>query len=325
MDSKPVNDPALRNLERTIRLEFERIILSMAIVCVTLEVAIFIYYYLTDNVGQPVNTYVEFRILVPFAINTVLYIITRFSNRSATSTDITKNRVVSFAGLLMCGVISLAHSYFIPLWVFPLFAIVFCSVFHDGFIQIVQSGLSFVFILYAGILHIYDYPDERAYSILCIIIADSWKMTPLAVIFFLAALQAIDKSVYEAARVDGASPFQSFRAITLPALRPTIMVIVVMRTVEKFKAFDIFYLMTRGGPANSTKTLTLNEMRHETEHPKSGPFLTKEENDGHPDVPRPAAGTRGARTRGLDVSNQCHAPCRSDGKTAATDPQDHHV
>ena len=172
MDNKPVSDPALRNLERTIRLEFERIILSMAIVCVTLEVAIFIYYYLTDNVGQPVNTYVEFRILVPFAINTLLYIITRFSNRSSTITYITKNRVVSFAGLLMCGVISLAHSYFIPLWVFPLFAIVFCSVFHDGFIQIVQSGLSFVFILYAGILHIYDYPDERTYSILCIIIAE---------------------------------------------------------------------------------------------------------------------------------------------------------
>ena len=162
MDNKLVSDPALRNLERTIRLEFERIILSMAIICVTLEVAIFIYYYLTDNVGQPVNTYVEFRILVPFAINTLLYIITRFSNRSSTSTDITKNRVVSFAGLLMCGVISLAHSYFIPLWVFPLFAIIFCSAFHDGFIQIVQSGLSFVFILY----------DERTYSILCIIIAE---------------------------------------------------------------------------------------------------------------------------------------------------------
>ena len=92
-------------------------------------------------------------------------------------------------------------------------------------------------------------------AMLCIVIADSWKMTPLAVIFFLAALQAIDKTIYEAARVDGAGPLQSFFAITLPALRPTIMVIVVMRTVEKFKAFDIFYLMTRGGPANSTKTL----------------------------------------------------------------------
>ena len=92
-------------------------------------------------------------------------------------------------------------------------------------------------------------------AMMCIVIADAWKMTPLAVIFFLAALQSIDQTVYEAARVDGANPFQSFRAITLPALKPTIMVIVVMRTVEKFKAFDIFYLMTRGGPANSTKTL----------------------------------------------------------------------
>ena len=89
----------------------------------------------------------------------------------------------------------------------------------------------------------------------CIILADTWKMTPLAVIFFLAALQGIDASIYEAARVDGAGAVRSFRAITLPALKPTIMVIVVMRTVEKFKAFDIFYLMTRGGPANSTKTL----------------------------------------------------------------------
>ena len=92
-------------------------------------------------------------------------------------------------------------------------------------------------------------------AMLCIVIADAWKMTPLAVIFFLAALQGIDHTVYEAARVDGAGAFKSFRAITLPALRPTIMVIIVMRTVEKFKAFDIFYLMTRGGPANSTKTL----------------------------------------------------------------------
>ena len=92
-------------------------------------------------------------------------------------------------------------------------------------------------------------------AMMCIVIADAWKMTPLAVIFFLAALQGIDKSIYEAATVDGVNAFQSFRAITLPALKPTILVIVVMRTVEKFKAFDIFYLMTRGGPANSTKTL----------------------------------------------------------------------
>ena len=92
-------------------------------------------------------------------------------------------------------------------------------------------------------------------AMLCIVVADTWKMTPLAVIFFLAALQGLDKTRYEAAMVDGAGAFRRFTALTLPALKPTILVIIVMRTVEKFKAFDIFYLMTRGGPANSTKTL----------------------------------------------------------------------
>lgn len=92
-------------------------------------------------------------------------------------------------------------------------------------------------------------------AMLCIVIADTWKMTPLAVIFFLAALQGLDRTRYEAAMVDGAGAFRRFTALTLPALKPTILVIIVMRTVEKFKAFDIFYLMTRGGPANSTKTL----------------------------------------------------------------------
>ena len=88
-----------------------------------------------------------------------------------------------------------------------------------------------------------------------IIIADAWKMTSLAVIFFLAALQGFNKATYEAAMVDGANVFKRFFVLTLPYLKPTILIVVVMRTVEKFKAFDLFYLMTRGGPANGTKTL----------------------------------------------------------------------
>ena len=172
MDIKPTNDPAMRNLERTIRSEFEKILLLMTIVCLILEIAIAIYYYFTDNILIPLEKYIEFRILVPFAINSILYVITRFSNRSETNTDITKNRVVSFAGLIMTGVISLAHSYFIPLWLFPLFAVVVCSIFHDIYIQMIQAGLCFVFVLYSGILHIYDYPDDRSFSILCIIIAE---------------------------------------------------------------------------------------------------------------------------------------------------------
>ncbi len=88
-----------------------------------------------------------------------------------------------------------------------------------------------------------------------VIVADVWKMTPFAVIFFLAALQFINRSLYEAATVDGAGVFTRFWRITLPYLVPTIAVVGVMRTMEKFKAFDVFYVMTRGGPANGTKVL----------------------------------------------------------------------
>ena len=88
-----------------------------------------------------------------------------------------------------------------------------------------------------------------------VILADVWKMTPFAVIFFLAALQFINRSLYEAATVDGAGVMRRFWSITLPYLAPTISVVAVMRTMEKFKAFDVFYVMTRGGPANGTKVL----------------------------------------------------------------------
>src|SRR5690625_620927 len=89
-----------------------------------------------------------------------------------------------------------------------------------------------------------------------IIIADVWKMTPLVVIFALAALQLTNKSVYEAAFVDGAGVVQRFFKITLPYLKPTILVVVVIRTMETFKVFDLIYITTGGGPANGTTVLT---------------------------------------------------------------------
>ncbi len=88
-----------------------------------------------------------------------------------------------------------------------------------------------------------------------VIVADAWKMTPLAAIFFLAALQSVNRATYEAAMVDGAGVARRFASLTIPFLKPTILVVVVMRTVEKFKAFDVFYMITRGGPADGTKVL----------------------------------------------------------------------
>jgi ABC-type sugar transport system permease subunit len=88
-----------------------------------------------------------------------------------------------------------------------------------------------------------------------VVVADVWKMTPLAAFFILAALQTIPRDLYEAAWVDGAGRLRSFFSITLPLLTPTIVIILVLRTMEAFKAFDIIYVMTRGGPADGTQTI----------------------------------------------------------------------
>lgn len=89
-----------------------------------------------------------------------------------------------------------------------------------------------------------------------IILADVWKMTPLVVIFILASLQLVNKSVYEAAAVDGAGVIRRFFSITLHYLKPIFLVLIVIRTMETFKVFDIIYATTRGGPANGTMVLT---------------------------------------------------------------------
>ncbi|MBW7453010.1 carbohydrate ABC transporter permease [Paenibacillus sepulcri] len=89
-----------------------------------------------------------------------------------------------------------------------------------------------------------------------VILADVWKMTPLVVIFLLASLQMSNKSVYEAASVDGAGRLQRFFVLTLPHLKPTILVLIVMRTMESFKVFDLIYALTMGGPSDGTKVLT---------------------------------------------------------------------
>ncbi len=86
--------------------------------------------------------------------------------------------------------------------------------------------------------------------------ADVWKNTSLVAFFLLAGLQTIPRELYEAARVDGAGAVTSFFRITLPLLLPTVAIVLVLRTIEAFKVFDIIYVMTGGGPASGTQTIT---------------------------------------------------------------------
>ena len=87
--------------------------------------------------------------------------------------------------------------------------------------------------------------------------ADTWKMTPFVAILLLAGLQQIDPALYEAAAIDGAGPWRSFREITLPLLRPALVVAFLFRTLDAIRVFDVVYVMTGGGPGSATESIAV--------------------------------------------------------------------
>lgn len=89
-----------------------------------------------------------------------------------------------------------------------------------------------------------------------LIIADSWRMLPFYAIMFLAGMQSISISMYEAGKIDGANAWKRFFYLTLPSLKPIILSVLIMRTTQLFKVFDIIYMMTKGGPADGTKAIS---------------------------------------------------------------------
>lgn len=94
-------------------------------------------------------------------------------------------------------------------------------------------------------------------ALAALIVADAWKNFPLVALISLAALHAVPQSIRAAAIVDGANALARFRYVILPYLAGPLMVAMVLRTIEAFKVFDIIWVMTRGGPANSTRTLSI--------------------------------------------------------------------
>lgn len=90
-----------------------------------------------------------------------------------------------------------------------------------------------------------------------VVLGDVWKSTPFVALLLLAGLQGIDSSLYEAARMDGASRWRRFTHITLPLLRPAVVVALVFRTLDAFRVFDLVYVLTGGGPGTATEVISL--------------------------------------------------------------------
>jgi multiple sugar transport system permease protein len=101
----------------------------------------------------------------------------------------------------------------------------------------------------------WTYSSQTALYALALV--DIWQWTPLIMLIALAGLASLPREPYEAARLDGASPLQAFWHITLPLLRPALVVAILFRAIDALKTFDIIFVMTQGGPANASETINI--------------------------------------------------------------------
>jgi len=106
-----------------------------------------------------------------------------------------------------------------------------------------------------------DWLASPTWVIPTVALIDTWQWAPYVALIVLGGLQSLPPSVYEAAQIDGASPFKTFQRITLPLLLPTIVTATILRSVDLLRFFDIIYITTQGGPGNASNTLNIYGFR----------------------------------------------------------------
>lgn len=120
-----------------------------------------------------------------------------------------------------------------------------------------DSGMVNYLISLVGIGKV-DWLGNSATAMPAVIGADVWLSTPFVVVLILAGLRSVPSEVYEAAQMDGANSWKAFWGVTLPLLKPMILLTILFRVMDAIRRFDTIYIMTGGGPGNSTETLDLH-------------------------------------------------------------------
>lgn len=156
------------------------------------------------------------------------------------------NRAFMLRGLARASVL-------VP-WAFPLAiaAMAWRWIFNDTY------GIFNDVLLRAGLLEAQvAWLGRPSLAMFSVIFADVWKTTPFIAIILLAGLQSIPADLYEAVSIDGARAFRKFTLVTLPLLKPYIALALLFRTIQAFGVFDLIWVLTGGGPAGSTETVSL--------------------------------------------------------------------
>jgi ABC-type sugar transport system permease subunit len=112
------------------------------------------------------------------------------------------------------------------------------------------------FIFFGGDVSRYLAPlADPHLALVAIMAAEIWKTTPFAALILLAGLQGIPDDLYEAASIDGATAWQKFRHVTVPLIRPALLLALLFRTIDSLRVFDLVFVTTQGGPADKTNVL----------------------------------------------------------------------
>lgn len=89
-----------------------------------------------------------------------------------------------------------------------------------------------------------------------LIVIDIWQTAPFVFLLIYASLQSVPETLYEAARIDGANKWREFLHVTMPSIKGTVILCLLLRTIDSFRMFDKVNVLTQGGPANTTSTIT---------------------------------------------------------------------
>ncbi len=149
--------------------------------------------------------------------------------------------------------VTLRAIYYLPVIIAPIAVATMWRWMYDPFFGLFSQVLTDLS-LTALIL---DWLGDRDVALYSMFVAYIWQHVGISMVLFLAGLQGVDRSLVEAARIDGANQWQVFRYVTLPALQVTITIVIVLSTISSLRAFDIIYGMTGGGPAQSTQMLAM--------------------------------------------------------------------
>ncbi|NOX88028.1 MAG: sugar ABC transporter permease [Calditrichaeota bacterium] len=121
-----------------------------------------------------------------------------------------------------------------------------------------EYGILNYLLKYSGIIsESVNWLGNPHWALPAIIIADVWKTTPFAALLIYAGLQTIPAELYDSAKIDGAGSFRRFFHITLPLVFPIVLIVGIFRTMDALRIFDLVYVLTGGGPANITETMSV--------------------------------------------------------------------